>query len=387
MGELNESEFKEGLERGSENKDAFGFLESFDPLGLRSEGDRASREEGWKTGQAIRATEAKRAEAREQEERDRAYQEYVRNRKDDDGDSYSSSSSSTSSSSSYGPIPGLLALICVFGIIAWLVEETSKLRSSSGTGSGETAFVAASELNVRSAPGRENTILTTLSDGAAVQVLSRTQASDGSPWVNVRAGGVEGWVNAKYLRDSNAVAPSDTVHVPTPDVAASQVTIADPEPVGNPSVSPEPIEPTVPQAPRVLDLHPPSPRSIRSWTIGLRDCTHLGTRDAVLCNIWVRNDGEQRYIQFGDIGSGEQTTRAVNAMGRDYQFESMAIGGKEVRRGENTVRMMEAGEQVDGWVRFPGEAAEILFAIRMYLNDATPGFYYGPGLPFAFEGL
>ena len=59
--------------------------------------------------------------------------------------------------------------------------------------------VCAAALNVRSQPDPGSLILGTLVSGAPVQLLNGQTAQDGGAWAEVRANGLSGWVNTRYL--------------------------------------------------------------------------------------------------------------------------------------------------------------------------------------------
>lgn len=60
-------------------------------------------------------------------------------------------------------------------------------------------LVCAAALNVRSQPDPAAPILGTIISGAPVQLLTRQTAPDGGDWALVRADGLSGWVNTRYL--------------------------------------------------------------------------------------------------------------------------------------------------------------------------------------------
>lgn len=55
------------------------------------------------------------------------------------------------------------------------------------------------DLNLRSGPGIDYSIVRVLPQGTVVSVLNQTQEVEGSMWMKVRVEEVEGWVNHKFL--------------------------------------------------------------------------------------------------------------------------------------------------------------------------------------------
>ncbi len=78
---------------------------------------------------------------------------------------------------------------------------------ASRAASPATAFVSTPGLNVRAGPGRGHSVLATLSQGQAVQLLGDERAENGSTWVRVRAAGQDGWVSVKYLSIASGALP------------------------------------------------------------------------------------------------------------------------------------------------------------------------------------
>ena len=67
-----------------------------------------------------------------------------------------------------------------------------------------TGVVTTGRLNVRTGPGVSYTVVTRVDEGATLSLLARNQTAT---WVQVRtADGLEGWVNASYIRASVAIA-------------------------------------------------------------------------------------------------------------------------------------------------------------------------------------
>lgn len=96
-----------------------------------------------------------------------------------------------------GIIAGVLLLIVVgIGIFKNYRNKADSINSI------ENAYVNTQQLNLRSGPGSEHSVVTKLSQGDSVLCLEKKQSSDGGTWVRVRSGTFEGWVNQKLL--SNA---------------------------------------------------------------------------------------------------------------------------------------------------------------------------------------
>ena len=64
---------------------------------------------------------------------------------------------------------------------------------------GRTAHVSARELNVRSGPGTDHSVIAKLTRDTPVRVEAREVAPDGGSWVKVSADLVQGWVNERLL--------------------------------------------------------------------------------------------------------------------------------------------------------------------------------------------
>lgn len=60
-------------------------------------------------------------------------------------------------------------------------------------------YVNTKNLNVRSGPGPEYSVITKLSQGSPVRSLEKTESKDGGFWMKIRTGSLEGWVNEKLL--------------------------------------------------------------------------------------------------------------------------------------------------------------------------------------------
>ena len=81
---------------------------------------------------------------------------------------------------------------------------------------GQTGVVIAedSRLNVRGGPGVSFAIVGKLDPGDTVQVLG---VSDDGSWYQIRAGGIEGWASAEFIRTGNAQnSAGETSLLPTP---------------------------------------------------------------------------------------------------------------------------------------------------------------------------
>ncbi|MCC6614712.1 MAG: SH3 domain-containing protein [Anaerolineae bacterium] len=89
-------------------------------------------------------------------------------------------------------------LIAVFLVVALMVPS---LVASAQTGSGQVTGVA--RLNVRSGPGVGYPVVVVVEAGANVALIGRN--GDAS-WVNIQlAGGVQGWINARYVTANIAI--------------------------------------------------------------------------------------------------------------------------------------------------------------------------------------
>jgi hypothetical protein len=120
-------------------------------------------------------------------------------------DSGSYSGSSGTSSSGWGG--WLILAIVAFGIIS--AFDGKRNSSSSAPALSPSAYVAAPGLNVRSGPGRDHSIVTTLLRGDRVRIIARD--SRDPAWVRVEVSDMEGWVNGDYLTDqSQSTSPPAT---------------------------------------------------------------------------------------------------------------------------------------------------------------------------------
>lgn len=76
--------------------------------------------------------------------------------------------------------------------------SASPVDSGSSSG-GQTYYVSASALNVRSAPGTGNSVVNYLANGTAVTVVSEAPDGNGDTWCKLSSGG---WVSKAYLSGS-----------------------------------------------------------------------------------------------------------------------------------------------------------------------------------------
>lgn len=60
-------------------------------------------------------------------------------------------------------------------------------------------YVSTKNLNVRSGPGQEYSVITKLSQGSPVHSFEKKESKDGGSWVRIRTSSSEGWVNKKLL--------------------------------------------------------------------------------------------------------------------------------------------------------------------------------------------
>lgn len=79
------------------------------------------------------------------------------------------------------------------------------VERSGGTVPSAQKLVDAESLNLRDGPGKDAALLISLPRGTSVTLLGEVVTSDDlGIWVRVRANGVEGWVNRRFLRDADA---------------------------------------------------------------------------------------------------------------------------------------------------------------------------------------
>ena len=121
--------------------------------------------------------------------------------------SYSSDSGNSTSSSSptrHSPVATAITWAVILGI-GFIIFGNRREPSSSpvSESSGTPAVVSAPGLNFRSGPGSDHSVLAALDRGEVVQVLTEKR----NAWVQVRARGLTGWVNQRYL-DGAANEPS-----------------------------------------------------------------------------------------------------------------------------------------------------------------------------------
>ena len=72
--------------------------------------------------------------------------------------------------------------------------------SPTGTTPAQVCNVTAEHLNLRSGPGMEWGSIAILNNGETVTILS--EPAQGSNWINVHAGGREGWINQLYCKET-----------------------------------------------------------------------------------------------------------------------------------------------------------------------------------------
>lgn len=80
------------------------------------------------------------------------------------------------------------------------IRPTATTAISVNNTTPKTSKVISAELNVRSSPNpeREN-IIVVLKRGALVELTGATSYYEDSLWIKIRANGITGWVNAKYI--------------------------------------------------------------------------------------------------------------------------------------------------------------------------------------------
>ncbi len=98
-----------------------------------------------------------------------------------------------------GVVIGILLLIAI------IVFRSYRSNLGSSANFVENAYVNTQQLNLRSGPGTEYSVVTKLSQGDSVICLERAQSRDGTTWVRIRAGSFEGWVNQKLLSNDAAL--------------------------------------------------------------------------------------------------------------------------------------------------------------------------------------
>ena len=88
-----------------------------------------------------------------------------------------------------------------FLIIIIAVSILASIFSIDASGNGNLAYGAATvdtnDLNLRTGPGLSHSVITTLSEGDIIVILSRTN----SEWFHINFHGMTGYVNTAYLRD------------------------------------------------------------------------------------------------------------------------------------------------------------------------------------------
>lgn len=85
----------------------------------------------------------------------------------------------------------------VFSLATYSDEAPVAAAATAAQTAGELAFVAAASVNVRQGPGKENPVLTRLSRGEAVTIVS----TDDTGWARIRieGDGLEGFMALEYL--------------------------------------------------------------------------------------------------------------------------------------------------------------------------------------------
>jgi len=60
-------------------------------------------------------------------------------------------------------------------------------------------YINAKNLNLRSGPGVNNSVISTLTKGQQITLLSEETSSDGKTWAHIKAGDTDGWVYVNFL--------------------------------------------------------------------------------------------------------------------------------------------------------------------------------------------
>ncbi|MFN0095281.1 MAG: SH3 domain-containing protein [Dehalococcoidia bacterium] len=129
--------------------------------------------------------------------------------------------------------PNLKVHVYRINVPGWKPGQTTTTSAAASTvkwSAGDRAIVAADgdSLNLRVAPGASSKVITRLSDGSTVTILSRTTMNvDGRDWINVSTAWGDGWVATQYLRkdevggaSSGGTRPISTWRVTIPIVSA-----------------------------------------------------------------------------------------------------------------------------------------------------------------------
>lgn len=111
-----------------------------------------------------------------------------------------------SPSSNSGP-SGCLVLLGVGLVLLFVISlcvQTGKRNVNRNTANVaqtyRTGYVNTINLNLRSGPGSNYSVITILPQNTQIIYLNQSQNNDGTVWVKVRAGSQEGWASQKYLR-------------------------------------------------------------------------------------------------------------------------------------------------------------------------------------------
>ncbi len=94
----------------------------------------------------------------------------------------------------------------VVGYESFFVKKEAKsIEDNNKLGDAEeksVSIVKAESLNMRSNPGATNSVVSKLSKGQQIVLLSdSTTTVGGAKWARIKAGDVEGWVDTKFLAD------------------------------------------------------------------------------------------------------------------------------------------------------------------------------------------
>ena len=82
------------------------------------------------------------------------------------------------------------------------VKESKRVEKIDGLRGAEepsVSIVRSESLNMRSGPGTSNSVISKLTKGQQVILLSDLTMVDGAEWALIKAGDAEGWVDTKYL--------------------------------------------------------------------------------------------------------------------------------------------------------------------------------------------
>jgi len=98
------------------------------------------------------------------------------------------------------PILLIVVILIVFYIISLNKGNDFKAEPTNNSNARAVMYINTANLNLRSSPGADQSIVTVLPNGTQVELLGESQNVDGSVWIKVSANGYTGWVNQKYLR-------------------------------------------------------------------------------------------------------------------------------------------------------------------------------------------